>query len=861
MRITNILIKLVGALALLALTFSCTDDTYDAPAEGYGFVQFKLVKNGGLTADKEITSRAANADILDSLADAKKIKITLKSAHDVIEQTLALSATNGSDTEMGLWSEKCQLLADHYNIAGYELLDNLGNTLLTYDVESEKTFEVVSGGMVVETINVNVRPRGTVKFQLVKDFSAITRTAEAYRMDKVAKANITVKHKQTGELITFENMRTNIEYYYESESEKTYHSKLVCDTILALKAGDYIATSFIVKDQKDQILEAAKVTAPNGFSIADNKETVADVPITMQETAPSIHDGIILKKIWEALDGPNWSFRGVVFNKGCNWEFDRDIDLWIAQPGHVASISLGGFGARGHMPEELGELSELRSLILGSHNDAINSSPINKIDDPDELIAAQRADFKQMTLDCSLAEMAPEMWNVLPDKLNEHIKDFNNCGNRSAAGLNMYANNPNNFYTAIYSLPASIGKLKKLTSLFIANSPIASLPDELSQLENCTDVEIYNCPNLKEIPKGFMNMPKLQMVYFVNNNGITSDKLYEGMVEWTKSASKESLQGLYFMNNNLKRVPDLRPMKKLGFLDMQNNQIEEFEAPFGKDHNLGTLNLSNNHLKALPRDDQGYFAGFEAVETWSFAGNEFTEFPDIFDADSPFLIGTINFSQNKITSFEKRGGDKFHGLNVEILNLSFNPLGKFPGCIYESGTKVNYLVLRACNIREFPEEALEGDYVFYTMALDLAANRIKTLPKNFNALKFPYMSGLDLSSNAFDGFAYRALDLPNLQQLLFRGQRDDNGYRCMKEWPTAVYAHHGLKVLYLGSNDIRRVVDYTLDKIRFGVELTDNPNISIDLTTACPYITAGLASFLFDPGQDVRGCDAVVPKY
>ena len=864
MRITNILIKLVGALALLALTFSCTDDTYDAPAEGYGFVQFKLVKNGGLTADKEITSRAANADILDSLADAKKIKITLKSAYDVIEQTLALSATNGSDTEMGLWSEKCQLLADHYNIAGYELLDNLGNTLLTYDVESEKTFEVVSGGMVVETINVNVRPRGTVKFQLVKDFSAITRTAEAYRMDKVAKANITVKHKQTGELITFENMRTNIEYYYESESEKTYHSKLVCDTILALKAGDYIATSFIVKDQKDQILEAAKVTAPNGFSIADNKETVADVPITMQETAPSIHDGIILKKIWEALDGPNWSFRGVVFNKGCNWEFDRDIDLWIAQPGvmvlddgHVASISLGGFGARGHMPEELGELSELRSLILGSHNDAINSSPINKIDDPDELIAAQRADFKQMTLDCSLAEMAPEMWNVLPDKLNEHIKDFNNCGNRSAAGLNMYANNPNNFYTAIYSLPASIGKLKKLTSLFIANSPIASLPDELSQLENCTDVEIYNCPNLKEIPKGFMNMPKLQMVYFVNNNGITSDKLYEGMVEWTKSASKESLQGLYFMNNNLKRVPDLRPMKKLGFLDMQNNQIEEFEAPFGKDHNLGTLNLSNNHLKALPRDDQGYFAGFEAVETWSFAGNEFTEFPDIFDADSPFLIGTINFSQNKITSFEKRGGDKFHGLNVEILNLSFNPLGKFPGCIYESGTKVNYLVLRACNIREFPEEALEGDYVFYTMALDLAANRIKTLPKNFNALKFPYMSGLDLTGNAFDGFAY----LPNLKQFIFRGQRDDNGYRCMKEWPTAVYAHHGLRVLYLGSNDIRRVVDYTLDKIRFGVELTDNPNISIDLTTACPYITAGLASFLFDPGQDVRGCDAVVPKY
>ena len=58
-------------------------------------------------------------------------------------------------------------------------------------------------------------------------------------------------------------------------------------------------------------------------------------------------------------------------------------------------------------PKNWENWSELRSLILGSHNDAINSLSINKIDDPDELIAAQRADFKQMTLDCSLAEMAP----------------------------------------------------------------------------------------------------------------------------------------------------------------------------------------------------------------------------------------------------------------------------------------------------------------------------------------------------------------------------------------------------------------------------------------------------------------------
>ena len=122
------------------------------------------------------------------------------------------------------------------------------------------------------------------------------------------------------------------------------------------------------------------------------------------------------------------------------------------------------------------------------------------------------------------------------------------------------------------------------------------------------------------------------------------------------------------------------------------------------------------------------------------------------------------------------------------------------------------------------------------------------------------MSGLDLSDNAFEGFEWRPLNIANLRQYLFRGHRNDEGYRCMREWPVGIYAHTGLSVLYLGSNDIRKVSDGTLEKIRFSIELTDNPNISIDLTTACPYIMAGLAQFLFDPGQDVRGCDAVVPK-
>jgi hypothetical protein len=67
------------------------------------------------------------------------------------------------------------------------------------------------------------------------------------------------------------------------------------------------------------------------------------------------------------------------------------MDLWIAQPGAHACLTQVTYllslweviGARGHMPEELGELIELRSLILGSHKDAIYSSPIHSIHYPE----------------------------------------------------------------------------------------------------------------------------------------------------------------------------------------------------------------------------------------------------------------------------------------------------------------------------------------------------------------------------------------------------------------------------------------------------------------------------------------------
>ena len=71
----------------------------------------------------------------------------------------------------------------------------------------------------------------------------------------------------------------------------------------------------------------------------------------MSESSEYLKDYIALKEIWEALDGPNWSYAGEVQKLGINWNFNKDIDLWGEQPGvqlhsdgRIASITIEDFG-------------------------------------------------------------------------------------------------------------------------------------------------------------------------------------------------------------------------------------------------------------------------------------------------------------------------------------------------------------------------------------------------------------------------------------------------------------------------------------------------------------------------------------
>ena len=839
----------------------------------YGYIQLKIVKApeaSSQTLSKAGENSAGNQ--LEYLSDASKIRLSLRDSDGNVQQpTLTLEPAAGDQSEWGMWTEKLQLYTGDYRLLSYEILGNVDQDLLQGSPSSEFNISVIPGGLVVKDLEVNARLRGNAEFEFVKVLPATKAVGVQYRFENVYKADVAVQNVNTNEVTEFSKMTVTTEYFYtEPQEGEDYHvsSKLVADTLVNLAAGEYRILNFGMYNRSGKPLEGDDVpdaSADNRFTVSDNTLTTVKVPVTFTESSPQVKDGMILKKLWEALDGPNWRYTGRYHNKGCNWDFSRDVDLWVAQPGvtilddgRVASINFSMFGAKGAIPEEISGLEMLKGLTLGQHDDLLGDTPQTPEED---LTTADtetlRASFKAFAHpECGLSALSTEMREILPE---DKLAQVEECDRRMAAreaATKASATPDGHFSSYITSLPESIGELKNLTRIFIANSPIEKLPESLENLTSLTDMEIYNCPKMKEFPTVITRIPNLQMLYFGRNTGLDAEQMYAGLASFNDNEqTNPSVQGLYMMDNNLETIPDMSNMKKLGLLDLSNNKISAIEAPFGKEINFATLDLSGNLLEDgdIPVDGEGYFAGYEGVESWSFAGNRLTVLPNIFDGSSPFYMGSVDFSSNRISKIEGAEDGTYKGVNVETFNLGFNRFTEFPEALYGSGSKISYLILKGNGIRTISEKALEGEYTYSTISMDLGMNRIKELPDNFHNRTFPYMYGLDLSWNAFDAFPWIVTDLSGVQVFIFRGQRDDNGYRCMKEWPVGLYGWKSLNTIYLGSNDIGKVTDGTLERIRFSFEITDNPRLSIDLSPLSPYISAGLVSVLFDPGQNVQG--------
>ena len=854
----------------------CSDDN-EVDKELYGYVQFKVEKATTRSVDK-----------LEYLADACKIKVFIQQNGHTIEQTLLLNSYNNENAEYGLRSDKLRLLAGDYSLLGYVLYDKLDKELQKRDVENV-VFTVVPGGLQQQCIAVEAVERGRASFRLVKEWGKTTRGVNddgSYPFSNIRVVDITVQNTFTRELTTIEkvNVKYTEDFGQGSADENLYPgsnaqiSYALCDTMVWLKAGTYRIHHCVTYSDKygKSMLATEYNTTSETFEVFDNTDTKeVAVPINLSETAEYIKDYIALKEIWEALDGPNWSYAGDVEPDGVNWNFNKDIDMWGDQPGvqldangRVATISLEGFGPQGVVPDAIGQLTELAILYLGSHSDLLGGHLFGRIT-PEmsaEQKSALRMDYATRVLDKDFRTGYSDLWQKTIEM------DPNEAPIRK--GISLSGIHFGDMTNGIEGISRALQRCTKLEQFFIANCPITAEGffrdiepgspfyaerESLSWANMTTlyDIEIFNCPKLTALPMEMLaSIPELQMLNVASNKGISGEQLKADWEAIINGNCGDKLQVLYLGFNNLVETPEyeqLRKMTKLGMLDCTNNQLEVVH-PFGKEINLAKVYFDYNKIKEITVASDGYFCGFSQLESFTAANNEMTLFPDIFNAKSLYVMESVDFSYNKIEGFAN--GDDFKGVNASMVNITNNNLKTFPGILFKTASPITQLLLAGNGMKEIPEGSLQGDNSFMLQALDLSYNYLSKLPNDFLAMTLPYLAGIDLSYNRFSSFPVQPLNISTLSRFFIRYQRDENGNRCLKEWPTGLYTCPSMVVFCIGGNDLRKIED-TISPYIMYFDIADNPNISIDLSGVCDYIRAGYYTLIYDRTQDIRGCDAL----
>ena len=219
-------------------------------------------------------------------------------------------------------------------------------------------------------------------------------------------------------------------------------------------------------------------------------------------------------------------------------------------------------------------------------------------------------------------------------------------------------------------------------------------------------------------------------------------------------------------------------------------------------------------------------------------------------------MGSVDFSYNEITGVDKSHGT-YKGINAASVSLSNNKIEKFPSELFTAGSPITTIDLSGNRMRTIPKGSIKGKKAYLLQVIDLRFNKLTSLSDDFRSTTLPYITNMDLSYNCFTEVPTQPLNSAVLRAFAINHQRDENNdQRCLRTWPTGITTCPSLIQFQIGSNDIRKVEE-TLTSHLYILNIADNPNISIDVTSVCPYIKAGMYKLFYDKNQDIRGCDAL----
>ena len=248
--------------------------------------------------------------------------------------------------------------------------------------------------------------------------------------------------------------------------------------------------------------------------------------------------------------------------------------------GRVTGLSVAGFGAKGFVPDAIGQLTELRTLSFGTHSETLSGRKFGE----DELTPDMSEEQKQrirMHYKRTFLDYDPRlnMSELIQDAINRNPKMKPIKKN---SRITLKDTQIGTFTNDITFVSKAIMRLTKLQTLFFANSPFTQddiatkwakedseyakqyMNEDLSwsKMESLTDVELYNCPNMTRLPEFIFDLPDLQLLNIACNRGIKPDDI---LADWQKLADDEDtgpkIQILYMGYNNLEAFPPHESLK------------------------------------------------------------------------------------------------------------------------------------------------------------------------------------------------------------------------------------------------------------------------------------------------------------
>lgn len=888
MKILKYINRLMLLLLLLAGVTSCSDEETEQMRSGYGYVQFHLASAGTRTTQE-----------LEYLSDAKKIEVTLLNGDNQITQSLNLTSVDGMG-DYGLTSEKLELLPGEYKLQSYTLYGNPAaagedlEVLMQIDLDELIPFQV--SDCHISEVDVDVRSivRGDVSFLLTKDLSVfdddienakqtssrvIEQAPEKFNYNQIEEVEIYYRKKGTQQQPFVRTMKV----YPDAET-----GLLRTDTI-PMEAKEYEITQlWMYAEDKELLLLAQDMN--NCFVTVTPNETISpELPIVYSENNAAIKDYITLYNIWNNMGGEEWSYYGENAPIGANWRFkNRPVDEWGIQPcvtlnnaGRVIQLDLGGFNPKGAVPESLCELSDLEVLYLGSH---LEEGDPNVITDEMDGIAVvdmwklnhnPNYNFKRDYMDVFRARMAL----THPSHVRTDLATRTNSKSKLKKYLTpvTYDNTSFKQTNRITALPKNIGKLKNLRSLFIANGLIAELPASFAELSGLEECEIYNCTKMTEFPAEQLKGLNLVVLNFSFNTGISNEKYNTGLktLFTPGNAICKTLQLLYLRNNLMVDFPtSIANVEDLRMLDMSRNRLTTLPDLARKFRPVQAF-FSDNSITSMSDN----FCTTDDIEELNVSNNRLTVFPNLFkdkiadenpDKPSIYPTGTLDFSYNKINRF----AEGFNGVKTETLVLTSNKFNEnpnnkkngkvvFPDALSETKSVVQYLQIANCGLDSLSNSSVQN--LKQLVALDCLGNRLRYIPDCFNLEVFPYLTGVDLSNNAFSQFPTNILNVQALSKLLLASQFEIkivNGKEvttaCLKKFPANLGKHIGLRYLALSGNDIQQISETDFPTQLAELDVTENPNLEMTIPSeACTFIQMGRMIVYFDEGQLILGCPAL----